>query len=64
MKIINTAEADPKSLSAQEREWVYNGLDCCVTAEVLDQLLPQLGNHTAATYAFSKSLQGPVLEMR
>ncbi len=64
MKIINTAEADPKSLSAQEREWVYNGLDCCVTAEVLDQLLPQLDNHTAATYAFSKALQGPVLEMR
>jgi DNA polymerase I len=64
MKIIRTDEVDPKSLSSWEREQVYNGLDCCVTAEVLDQLLPQLDNHTAATYTFSKELQGPILEMR
>ena len=64
MKIIRTDETDPKKLSVWEREQVYNGLDCCVTTEVLDVLLPQLDNHTAATYAFSKSLQGPLLEMR
>lgn len=43
---------------------VYNGLDCCITSEVLDALLPQLDNHTTATYAFSKALQAPALEMR
>ena len=64
MKVINTAEISPDDLSPQEREWVYNGMDCCVTSEVLDVLLPQLGNHTAATYNFSRDLQGPVLEMR
>jgi len=64
VKIIRTDEVDPKSLSSWEREQVYNGLDCCVTAEVLDQLLPQLDNHTTATYNFSKELQGPILEMR
>lgn len=64
MKIINTAEMTPDSLSSFERDQVYNGLDCCITAEVIDQLLPQLDEHTARTYAFSKSLQGPVLEMR
>ena len=64
MKVIHTDADDPKALSSQEREWVYNGLDCCVTAEVLDALLPQLDNSTGATYAFSKDLQGPVLEMR
>jgi len=64
MKIIDTSTAAPTDLSAMEREWVYNGLDCCVTSEVLDSLLPQLDNHTAGTYNFSRELQGPVLEMR
>ena len=64
MKIINTAEVLPHDLSSQEREWVYNGLDCAVTAEVLEVLLPQLDNHTAATYNFSRDLQGPMLDMR
>jgi DNA polymerase-1 len=52
-----------QSLSATERLWIYNGLDCCVTLEVLDALLPQLDNQTRATYEFSKALQGPCLEM-
>jgi len=64
MKIINTAEMSPKDLSPFEREMVYNGLDSCCTAEILEVLLPQLDNNTASTYQFSKSLQGPVLEMR
>ena len=64
MKIIQTDKIDPTTLTPWEREQVYNGLDCCVTAEVLDILLPQLDNHTAATYSFSRSLQGPCLEMR
>lgn len=64
MKIIKTDEVQPGDLSAWERDQVYNGLDCCVTAEVIDALLPQLDNHTAGTYNFSRSLQGPALEMR
>lgn len=44
--------------------WAYNGLDCMITAEVLDALLPQLDAHTSGTYDFSRSLQGPALEMR
>jgi DNA polymerase I-like protein with 3'-5' exonuclease and polymerase domains len=64
MKIIDTSLAKPEDLTPFEREMVYNGLDCCVTAEVLDALLPQLDNHTTHTYGFSKALQGPALEMR
>jgi DNA polymerase-1 len=64
MKIIRTNEVDPSDLSDQEREYVYNGMDCCVTAELLDVLQPQLDEATAATYDFSRQLQGPVLEMR
>ncbi len=64
MKIVRTNQLQPKDLNAQQREWVYNGLDCCVTSEVLEALLPQLDNHTQGTYNFSRDLQGPVLEMR
>jgi len=65
MRIINTAITKPEDLVNQwERDQIYNGLDTCVTAEVLDVLLPQLDNHTAATYNFSKALQAPALEMR
>lgn len=63
-KIIATHLRDPSSFDEMEREWCYNGLDCCVTAEVLDALLPQLDSHTRSTYDFSRALQGPVLEMR
>lgn len=64
VKIIDTSATNQKELSSFEKEMVYNGLDCCVTAEVLDVLLPQLDNQTSSTYAFSRALQGPVLEMR
>src|SRR5215469_9895255 len=64
MKIIRTDQMVPRGLSPWEREQVYNGLDCCVTAEVFDALLPQLDNHTSATYNFARDLQGPCLEMR
>lgn len=64
MKIIHTHKMNPADLKPQEREWCYNGLDCMITAEVLDALLPQLDIGTQRTYEFSKALQGPVLEMR
>lgn len=64
MKIIHTDAAKPGDLNQWERDQVYNGLDCCITLEVFNTIAPQLDNHTAATYAFSKDLQGPALEMR
>lgn len=65
MKIIQTADLTPTSLKSDfEKLQIYNGLDCCVTYEVLDALLPQLDNQTGATYAFERELQGPVLDMR
>ena len=67
MRAIKTHELSPIDLafmSETEKLWVYNGLDCCVTAEVLEVLLPQLDNMTRATYEFSKALQAPVLEMK
>ena len=63
MRVICTDEIEPKNLKAHERDWVYNGLDCCVTIEVLDVLLPQLDAYTTETYKFSRDLQGPCLSM-
>lgn len=63
-RIIHTDRVQPDDITNQwERDQVYNGLDCCVTAEVLDAMLPQLDPTTEATYAFSRALQGPALEM-
>lgn len=64
MKIIYTDEARPEEQSAWEKDQIYNGLDCMMTSEILDVLLPQLDNQTAATYSFERELQAPVLEMR
>lgn len=63
MKIIDTSLTLPSDLSAWEREQVYNGMDCCVTFEIMEAIRPQLDEHTQATYDFSRQLQGPVLEM-
>src|ERR1700704_1287665 len=64
MKIIDTSKVQPDELSSWEKDQVYNGLDTLITAEVLEVLQPELDNQTNATYAFSRALQGPVLEMR
>lgn len=66
MKAIRTEDLGPLTIPASETEklWLYNGLDCCVTNEVLHVLKAQLDNQTRATYEFSKSLQAPVLEMK
>lgn len=64
MKIIHTNSMSPEDLSDFERDMVYNGLDCCVTRDVWDKIHPQLDNLTGATYALSRALQGPTIEMR
>lgn len=62
MKILHSDEPPPTD--SNELLWAYNGLDCMLTAEILDALLPQLDEHTQGTYDFSRALQGPALEMR
>src|SRR6266705_4764533 len=65
MKLIHTHLTQPEDIEdQQQREDIYNGLECCITSEILEVLLPQLDEHTEPTYAFSRALQGPVLEMQ
>lgn len=64
VKIFDTSTLTKTTpLTRDETDWVYNGLDCCVTLEILNELLPQLDSTTRPTYEFSKSLQAPILEM-
>ena len=43
-----------------ENDQIYNGLDCCITHEVLEALRP-LGQ--PRIYSFARALQAPVLDM-
>lgn len=64
MRIIQTGHLRPDTpLTRNEKDWIYNGLDCCVTQEILEALLPQIDNMVGGTYAFSRDLQAPILEM-
>ena len=62
MRIIQTNKL--QTFNSLDEQWVYNGLDCCVTAELLNVLEPQLDHVTRNTYTFSRALQGPVFDMR
>lgn len=65
MRVIETDKIDPSEIRTDtERLWVYNGLDCCITSEILNAIEPELDEHTGPTYDFSRSLQAPCLEMR
>ena len=63
MKILYTDELTPGGLSTNDAHWVYNGLDCCITLEILNKIKPLLSPVTADTYAFSLAMQAPILEM-
>jgi DNA polymerase I len=66
MKIIQTELLTPESIqrmSATEREWIYNGLDCCLTYEIDDELESVMDPIARGTYEMSLALQAPILEM-
>lgn len=61
-RVIQTADILPTA-GGRDKDWIYNGLDCCVTLEVLHAIKPQLDNVSSNTYGFSRDLQGPILDM-
>ncbi len=53
-------------LSADDNYQVYNGLDCCLTTEILHELKRVYGpseEHWKGIYNFERALQGPYLEI-
>lgn len=62
--IIDTADrAAFSSFSANDIYYIYNGLDCCLTSEIFEAIVPKLDSDTAYVYAFERELQGPLMEM-
>ena len=50
-------------VNEQETLWVYNGLDVCLTNEILEALLPQLNHNTKQIYKWEFASQSLALEM-
>jgi DNA polymerase I-like protein with 3'-5' exonuclease and polymerase domains len=61
MLIINTSTDDLNSLSAAHTYWAYNGLDCCITHEVMAQTCGAALAETPVTYNFERAMQAPAL---
>lgn len=66
--ILTSEQAAPdqlRHLSPAQRYWLYNGLDCCVTFAVHQELAKALPREPAAqvSYQFVRAMQGPALEM-
>ena len=62
MRIIQTEHISPH-MGEMEKQWVYNGLDCCLTHEICGVIREQLDDVTRGTYELRFALQAPVLEM-
>src|SRR5690606_11517651 len=63
MKVYNTAEIDLDSLPQREVDYIYNGLDCLVTHELVDRLRPKLDKHTSQIHDFTFALQAICVDM-
>lgn len=66
MKIIETANLTPASIARMgqtEKDWIYNGLDCCLTHEIDEELESVIDPIARGTYQMSLALQAPILEM-
>lgn len=63
MKIYSTVTDNNSPRGETESLWVYNGLDCCLTLEVFQEIEPQLNEITRPTYEHALALQAPILEM-
>lgn len=61
--LVQTAELTQSNLpNASQTHQIYNGLDCCLTGEILD-VLREFQPRAQQIYSFEKALQGPYLEM-
>ena len=68
MIVIRTGDLTPESIAAlpaSHAYWIYNGLDCMLTAEVAEVLLPKVEADADAKriYHFERALQAPFMEM-
>ncbi len=62
-QIIHTDTIDPFALSEDEREWLYNGMDCMMPIEIHDRLMERADDVALKSYEFSRQLLGPAMAM-
>jgi len=65
MTVVATHELSPKQMADMtglDRLQVYNGLDCCVTLECLEEITRE-HNEYPEIYDFERALQAPYLEI-
>ena len=60
MPLVATHDLEPGDKLSRQ---VYNGLDCCLTFEVLEALRGLQGNADHPIYDFERALQAPLLEI-
>ncbi len=63
MKLVYSDDDMFKTASTTEQLHLYNGMDCMVTAEILEVLLAEADETALSTYTFTRNLMGPLLEM-
>ncbi|RMD52345.1 hypothetical protein D6827_00170 [Candidatus Parcubacteria bacterium] len=69
MTIINSVNIDETFINQLDRDktsWVYNALDCCITADVYNELIKQFEEapqNVKDTYAFTLAKLAPIFEM-
>jgi DNA polymerase I-like protein with 3'-5' exonuclease and polymerase domains len=68
MRVIATADLEEefeKGLTENEINWIYNGLDCCITSELYSILSAQMEKEdprVQETHAFALKKFGPIFE--
>src|SRR5271163_2150253 len=63
MPVIQTGDITPDtSFTAHDNHQVYNGLDCCITTEVFQEI-SKLRTELPAIYNFERAMQAPYLDM-
>lgn len=63
MLVFDTAEYVPERSSADVRHWIYNGLDACVTGEILPKLLTKFTPNDRWVYEFELRLCDLAMKM-
>lgn len=62
--VVNTKDEESiEDLSPDQRHWVYNGLDCCITLTLKENMEPYMNDMAKKVYRRSTNLQAPFMEM-
>lgn len=64
-RIINSADIDAAAIakmSNRDMDWIYNGLDCCVTYEVREKIEENFDEASKLVFNFEQGMCAPLLE--